>query len=235
MIRLHIATLLGALLYSGAAAQAPSQPPSGTEPQVEFRFENPQLQPASYTLLVHPDGSGHFHAVPGHTPPGDIAALPAQEQDRPIHITKGVADRIFAIAKQKKFFAIPCESGNDSVAFQGKKTLSYQGPDGQGSCTYNYSKDAQIQWLTGELQGTAATLEEGRRLDLEHEHGRLTLDAELETLETLVQNGQATELGNIAPTLQAIIADDQVMEHAQRRARKLLTVSEKGEGAPSPK
>jgi hypothetical protein len=74
------------------------------------------------------------------------------------------------------------------------------------------------------MQAIAATLEEGRRLELQHEHGRLSLDAELETLEGMVQNGQAAELGNIAPLLVAIVKDDAVLERAQKRARHLLAI-----------
>ena len=78
------------------------------------------------------------------------------------------------------------------------------------------------------MQGIAATLEEGRRLEIEHQHGRLSLDAELETLENMVQNGQAIEVGTIAPTLLAIVKDESVMQRAQKRARHLLAIVEAG-------
>ena len=52
----------------------------------------------------------------------------------------------------------------------------------------------------------------------------LSLDAELETLENMVQNGQAAELGNIAPILVTIVKDDAVLERAQKRARHLLSI-----------
>ena len=98
----------------------------------------------------------------------------------------------------------------------------YEGPELKGACTYNYSSDQKIQWLTNQLLGMATTLEEGRRLTVEHSHGRLTLDAELETLATLVKEGQATEVENIAPILQTIISDENVMTRARRRAQALL-------------
>lgn len=142
--------------------------------------------------------------------------------------TAGTTGRVFAVARAKKFFNIACESNEAHVAFTGKKQLGYQGTDGHGDCSYNYSKDPKIQWLTVEMQGIAATLEEGRRLEIQHEHGRLNLDAELEMLEGMARNGQALELGNIAPTLFAIAKDDAVMERAQRRARRLLAIVEAG-------
>src|ERR1700727_1556230 len=190
--------LAGIAVISGMAAQA--QPPA----TVTFHFENPQLQPAKYTITLHEDGTGHFHAE------------------------AATSERIVVIARAKKFFDIACEGGDAHLAFTGKKELGYQGSDGHGGCTYNYSKDPKIQWLTTEMQGIAATLEEGRRLEIEHEHGRLSLDAELETLEQMAQNGQALELGNIAPELVAIVKDDAVLQRAQKRARHLLAIVDAG-------
>jgi hypothetical protein len=203
-----------------AHAQAPAT--------VTFRFENQQMQPAKYTITLHEDGTGHFHAEGGAANPDDIAALPSEGQDRAIQVTAPTIQRIFEIARAKKLFNMACEGSEAHVAFTGKKELGYDGAEGHGGCTYNYSKDPKIQWLTTEMQGIAATLEEGRRLQIEHEHGRLSLDAELETLEQMAQNGQALELGNIAPELVAIVKDDAVLQRAQKRARHLLAIVDAG-------
>jgi hypothetical protein len=202
------------------AAQAPAT--------VTFHFENAQLQPAKYAITLHEDGTGHFHADAGPSSPDDTAALPSEGQDRPIQVTSPTTEHIFEIARAKKFFNMACETGDAHLAFTGKKELGYQGTDGHGGCAYNYSKDPKIQWLTTEMQGIAATLEEGRRLQLEHEHGRLSLDAELETLEQMAQNGQALELQNIAQILLAIVKDDAVLQRAQKRARHLLAIVDAG-------
>ena len=184
---------LAFLLCTAAHAQPPAT--------VTFHFEDARMQPAKYTITVHEDGTGRFQAEAGSSSPDDTAALPSEGQDRPIQITAPTTQRIFATARAKKFFAIACDAGDAHLAFTGKKELGYQGADGHGGCSYNYSKDPKIDWLTTEMQGIAATLEAGRRLEIEHEHGRLSLDAELETLEGMAQNGQALELGNIAPTV----------------------------------
>jgi hypothetical protein len=216
------------LLLCAAAVPVYAQSPS-SQAAVEFQYENAKQQLAKYVILVREDGTGHFHAAAGEVSPDDIAALPQPAQDRDIHISKAATERIFTIARQKKFFAMDCESGAANIAFQGKKTLRYAGPGGTGSCSYNYSKDAQIQWLTREFEGTASTLDEGRKLAVQHEHGRLSLDAELETLETLVHNGQAVELTNIAPTLREIAGDEAVLQRAQKRARQLLFEADKAD------
>lgn len=217
-----VAWLASATLFMApcAFAQSPAT--------VSFHFENPQLQPAKYTITVHEDGTGHFSAEAGPANSEDIAALPSESQDRGIQVTTANTQRIFEIARSKKFFNIACEGGDAHLAFTGKKELGYQGSDGHGGCTFNYSKDPKIQWLTTEMEGIAATLESGRRLQLEHEHGRLSLDAELESLETMVQNGQALELQNIAPTLVDIVKDQAVLQRAQKRARHLLAIVDAG-------
>jgi hypothetical protein len=205
--------------YLGPSFRGQIKPPAGT---LTFKYENPQLQPAKYLITLHADGTGHFVSQVGTAPPSDIADLPPEGQDRDITVSRPALDRIFAIAQKEKGFAIKCDSGGSKVAFEGTKTLTYEGPDWHGACTYNYSNDQKLQWLTAEMEGIAQTLEEGRRLTVEHDHGRLTLDAELESLENEIKEGQATEIVNIAPILRTILADDNVMLRARRRAQALL-------------
>jgi hypothetical protein len=76
--------------------------------------------------------------------------------------------------------------------------------------------------VSDDLIAVAFTLEEGRRLIVEHEHSRLSLDAELEELQDAAKSGRAQQIQNIAPQLEAIAADEKVMERARNRARQLL-------------
>jgi hypothetical protein len=76
--------------------------------------------------------------------------------------------------------------------------------------------------LAEDLIAVAFTLEEGRRLAVEHQHDRLSLDAELEELQDAVKSGRAQQIQNIAPQLNAIAADEKVLERARSRARQLL-------------
>jgi hypothetical protein len=188
---------------------------------VSFTYENPQLQPAKYVLVVQENGSGHYQSQTGPAVL-DQTQLPVRGQDRVIQISPATRNAIFAAARHSKFFSISCDSGGAHIAFQGKKTLEYSGPDGHGSCTYNWSKDKQIENLTDTFQGLAATLDEGAKLETEYEHSRLTLDTELELLAGLVHDGRALELNNIAPILKKIADDDAILKRAQRRAQDLL-------------
>jgi hypothetical protein len=187
-----------------------------------FKFENAALQPARFVITLHGDGTGHFVSEKGNAPPTDIADLPPEGLERDIVVSEKARESIFVVAHKEHAFAIKCENGSKKIAYQGMKTLSYDGPDAHGSCSFNYSGDPKMEWLTTEMMGIASTLEEGRRLAVEHAHGKLILDGELETLTKMVHDGDATELENIAPVLQAIITDESVILHTRRLAQALL-------------
>ena len=217
-----VAVCLWAACLRAQSASPPGPQPGGA--QVRFDYENKQLQPAQYTFLIDESGSGHFHSEPGKPPPVDTVSYQslADSLDRPVELSKPVVGQIFSTARAEKFFAIHCEDGKDKIAYQGTKQLSYQGPDGSGSCTYNWSKSAAIQKLTVVFESIAFTLEEGRRLAVEHKHDRLALDAELGELLTAVKDGRALEVQSIQPVLQEIAEDEAVLDRARMRAKKLL-------------
>ena len=192
------------------------------QPHIRFIYENPKLQPQKYVVTVDEDGSGHFLSEVGAAVKNDADNVPAGPQDRPIHISRALRQEMFATARKNKLFALACEDREKNIAFQGTKTLEYEGPEGKGSCTYNWSKNPQIEKLTDRFEAVAATLEEGAKLQRQYEHGRLSLDAEMEFLEQMVHEGRAIEVENIAPILQTLAGDEAILQRVQRRARTLL-------------
>jgi hypothetical protein len=213
-----IHTLL-ALTLTTASAPAPDAAST-----VTFKFENPQLQPASYIIEIHEDGSGHYKSVPGTPSPDSYSTdgIVSKVQDRDIKVSDRLRAKLFSTARTHHYFATDCEAAKLHVAFTGKKTLTYSGPDGAGACTYNYSQDDELNYLADEMQALSFTLEEGQRISLQLQHSRLALDAELETLQDAAKNGRAVELANISSQLQAVVEDDAVLERARKRARLLL-------------
>ena len=212
------------LLFSTLSPAAP--PGAQTAAQIRFTYENPKLEPHKYVLVVGEDGSGNYHSEASGSS-ADGQSMASEPLDRPIHVSKAVRDSMFAAARKNKFFAKSCDDGGKNIAFQGTKTLEYQGPDGQGSCIYNWSKNGQIGKLTDQFEAIAATLDEGSKLQRQYEHGRLSLDSEMEILEQMVREERAIEIENIAPLLQTLSGDEAVLQRVQRRARTLL------EAAPS--
>jgi hypothetical protein len=197
----------------------------GVPAQISFTYENPKLQPPKYVVTVGEDGGGHFRSEAGGPVSNDPENIPAEPQDRQIHISKEVREGMFAAARKNKLFAIACDDGAKNIAFQGTKTLQYEGPDGHGSCTYNWSKNSQIDKLTDQFQAIAATMDEGSKLERQYEHERLSLDGELEVLAQMVHDGRAMEVENIAPILQKLAGDDAVLQRVQRRARAMLAAA----------
>ncbi len=198
------------------------RPGAESTAQIRFTYENPKLQPQKYVLTVWEDGTGRFRSEGGGPAPKDAESVVAEPEDRPIHISKELREAMFATARKNKKFAFACEDGAKNIAFQGTKTLEYNGPEGTGSCVYNWSKSSQINKLTEQFEAMAVTMEEGSKLKRQYEHGRLSLDAELEFLDQMVHDGRALEVENIAPVLQTIAGDEAVLQRVQRRARALL-------------
>lgn len=216
---MRAAALASGLAVPILAAGAPAVP--AADPTVQVDFSNPGLSPAQWSLTLRPDGSGHFRSPAGraidHDTPGD--GWPAV--DREIQVCPPFAGRVFAVAKRHSWFNAPCES-HLKVAFQGWMTLAYSGPQGRGSCTFNYSKDKEIEDLGASLDAVAQTLLEGARLQLLLEHGRLGLDAEMEFLAQAAEDGRAQQIGAIHEILERLAQDDAVLERVRRRARRLL-------------
>jgi hypothetical protein len=201
---------------------APAQQSRNTPAHIRFIFENPKLQPASYVLDIHEDGTGHFRSEPGGAAVASADGVAPQPQELDIHIDEPLRSFLFKTARSHNFFGVACESTKAKVAFTGKKALQYVGPDGDGSCTFNWSHDQQLMKLADDLIAVAYTLEEGQRLAVEHEHDRLSLDAELQELQNAAKEGRAQQIQNIAPQLQAIADDQKVLARARSRARQLL-------------
>lgn len=211
-------TLLLALAAAPLSAQAPPQ----SSAHIVFTFQHPQLQPSRYTIAVDENGAGRFTSEPGPPPPDASDGIFPTPVDRPIQLDDSLTADLFRYARSHSFFQTRCTRDQSNLAFTGNKTLSYSGPDGNGSCAFVWAADPVLQHLSDELNAVAFTLEEGRRLDLEVQHDRLSLDAELASLEDAVKDRRASDLPNIAPQLRSIAGDQQVMDRARKRALALL-------------
>ncbi len=192
------------------------------DPLFQVNFSNPKLIPGQWTLEFHPDGSGHFRSRRGDAPRPDGTFIEAPDIDRDIQLSPQFASRAFKIAEKKKLFRAGCES-HLNVAFQGLKKLTYSGPEGEGSCEFNYSRDQDIQSLGDSLVATANTLIEGARIQSLLLHDRLGLDQELNVLEESLGDGRAAQITSIRDILERVAADETVMERARRKARLLLS------------
>jgi hypothetical protein len=194
-------------------------------PVFAVEYSNPGLVPSHWILTIHPDGSGHFRSERGNAPMDASAGFQAANVDRDIQVSAEFAGRVFDTVHQHKNLNLDCES-HMKVAFQGWKKLTYIGPDGTGSCTFNYSKDKEMESLGGSLVAVAEAIVEGARLEILLQHDRLGLDKEMEYLMEASGDGRVQQICAIRGILQRLADDPDVMERVRKRARVLLARSE---------
>jgi hypothetical protein len=194
-------------------------------PVLQMDFSNPGLTPAHWVLTLSPDGRGHFWSERGNAPQDPQQGFETANVDRDIKVSAEFAGRVFETVRQRRYFSSGCES-HMKVAFQGWKKLSYNGPDGAGSCTFNYSKDKDIQNLGESLVAVAGAIEEGARLETLLQHDRLGLDKEMEYLTEAAGDGRVQEIGTIRGILERLAEDPEVMDRVRKRARVLLARAE---------
>jgi hypothetical protein len=221
----------GSVCYCQTTASTVAPASSGNattaSPEVSFQFERIGLPVPKFTLVVHEDGTGTYQAQLAAVS-GGAGAAPASSGapiNRPIRISSPTTETIFKTARTLDRFNLECASKAKNIADTGKKTLSYKGADGQGSCLYNYSENKGVAQLTELFQAIAFTMDEGRKLDFMHRFDRLGLYSEIDILNREINDKRALEVGNIAPSLQAIIADEDLMQKVRERAAKLLAVA----------
>ncbi|MGA8731587.1 MAG: hypothetical protein WB608_22705 [Terracidiphilus sp.] len=195
-------------------------------PVLQVDFSNPGLTPSNWTLVLHPDGSGHFHADRGSAPDAAVESMGPIAIDQDVQLSQEFADHVFETVHHHKNLKEDCES-HMKVAFQGWKKISYTGPDGQGICQFNYSKDKDIQALGDSLVSVASTLIEGARLQLLLQHDPLGLDKEMQFLAEGSGDGRLQQVCAIRGILERLEDDPAVMERVRKRARMLLAKSEK--------
>jgi len=227
----RIACGLGALLVAGGIAVAqesatPVKPVSTVAPrQVSFTFDRKGVAVAHYRLVVFEDGTGLYEGneVPSATAYGRAADQTPLPFKHVITISPATSAKVMSMAEKLNRFDMDCASKLKNIADTGTKTLRYEGRDGEGSCTYNYSENKDVQSLTDTFQGIAETLDTGRKLDQLHRFDRLGLDSAMKYLVEEVSSGRALEIGTITKSLESIAQDTDVMARVRNRATALLT------------
>lgn len=228
----HLPLLL--LCFSVGRGSAGAQQPAtagnavsgpGTAATVTYQFERPGLSVPRFKIVVHEDGTGSYEGdeVPSSADGAGSASTGATAHiKQEISLTQANTAKIFKAARAQKYFAATCSSRAKNVADTGAKMLSYEGADGKGSCSFNFSENKDVIMLAELFFGISQTLEEGRKLEFKHRYDHLGLDAELDSLTKESDAAQAVELGTIAPILRKLASDTELMERVRLRAAKLL-------------
>ena len=193
-------------------------------PIVQVEFSNPSLYPAQWTLVLHPDGNGHFHAEGGDRPAQYPETMSPGRIDRDVRLSAEFTTRIFKTVHDNKILRNKCES-HLKVAFQGLKKIRYSGPDAEGGCEFNYSTNKQIQDLGDSLVAVGSTLIEGARLELLYQHDPLGLDKAIQFVVEASGDGRMQQICAIRNILERLEDDPRVLDRVRKQARMLLARS----------
>jgi hypothetical protein len=212
-----IALLLLAPALLAALAPRTAQQASAPPAAVTFTFDRAGMPVPHFVLILMEDGSASYAA---QLAPVNAQAS-GQDVNQSFHASPANVAAIFASARALNRFNTRCAS-SAKVASSGAKTLAYTGPDGHGSCAYDFSEDKQVIFLTHTLQGMAEMLDMGRRLEFDRRYDHLGLDADMQTLVKDVKEGFAVDPSVIAPVLRLITDDAQLIQRVRVAAAALL-------------
>jgi hypothetical protein len=229
-MRLYFA-FIALVLVLPASAQ-PQAAPAAAQPSVTFNFEWSQGIPwQKYSITVQADGNTHFQGTPAPDAAGGDTDLFQQD----FTMSEANRTKVFDLAKKLNYFQGNFESPLKRIARTGSKALEYKSATANGSTTYNWLQNADVQELTNLFTAIASTLDYGRKLTFQYRFDKLGMNARLRELADLQANHYAAELNAIAPILRKIADDPNTMHISSQTAQQLLrTLSGLGQPNETP-
>jgi len=185
--------------------------------KISFHIESPAPSLPEFTLDVAENGTAKYWEGQYPTDPAEMKRVSVLTISAPTLL------KIFAAKDQ--IVAGECETHLKNIANTGKKKLTFAGEGKGAECVFNYSDDEKVNAAAAAFQGIAFTLQQGVKLKHDHRFDHLGLDAHLDSLTESVKQGWAIELQNIAPILQSIVDDDEMMSPSRRKAKNLLDMA----------
>jgi hypothetical protein len=190
---------------------------------VAFTLDFPASQPQHYSIRVPSEGPAHYQSSGRLSADSDESDSHDNDSfDFDFTVAVETRQRIFALAAKAGYFQKDADSHRKNLAYTGKKTLVYKDARRSGESTYNYSSDPAVEELTVLMQGLAATLEFGHRLEYDRRYQKLALDEELKRMEGMALANQLADITAIQPILDGIAADPSVINVTRARAQRLL-------------
>ena len=224
-----ISSLLWAafLLLAGglAPAQNAASPPDSAPalPSVTFTQAFPRTDPAYFSLRI--DSAGHA-AYESRRVEGQPGQPELGEPNRvEFEVSQATVRRIFELARSLDYFQGDWDFKKHRIADTGRKTLAYSDSIRNHQTTYNWSEDRAIQELTDIFQGISNTQEAAHELDRLRRYDRLGLNQQLQHMEEMAKGGWLRELQVIAPLLEKLAGDPEIMHIARQRAQRLLDLA----------
>ena len=198
---------------------AQPEAPSAGQATVTFRFDWKEGIPwQQYSITVQSDGRTRFDGIPA-AEEGNTDTDPFQQD---FTMSEANQQMIFELAKKLNDFRGDYDSHLKKIAQTGNKTLEYRSGTVQGSTSYNYSQNADVQRLTHLFQSIATTVDYGRKLAFQYRFDKLGMDQRLKELVELQERHDVHELASIEPILRKIANDPNMMHISRQSAQQLL-------------
>lgn len=220
--------LLAMLLVAGSGlslAQDSNPAPDAAPalPSVTFTQAFPRGTPAYLSLRI--DSAGHA-AYESRREEGELGQpVLSEPYQAEFQVSDATARRIFSLAESLNYFQGDWDFKKHRIADTGRKTLLYSDSTRTHQTTYNWSENRAVQELTDLLQGIANTQEAAYELTRLRRYDRLGLNHQLERMEDMAKNGWLRELQVIAPLLEKLANDREIMHIARQRAQRLLQMA----------
>ena len=214
------------LVVSGLApAQDSSAAPDSAPalPSVTFTQAFPRGTPAYFSLRIDSAGHAAYESRRQEGAP-DQPELGEPRRSEFV-ISEATARRIFALAESLNYFQGDWDFKKHRIADTGRKTLIYSDSIRTHQTTYNWSENRAVQDLTDVFQGISNTQEAAYELDRLRRYDRLGLNRQLERMEDMAKGGGLREIQVIAPLLEKLANDREIMHIARQRAQRLLQLA----------
>jgi biopolymer transport protein ExbD len=218
---------------SSLLAQQPTavNTPTKGGTKVSYSFDWPQGVPwTSFSISIQADGTASFQGTP-HPEENNSDTDPVTQE---FTISPSNREKIFQLAETLDYFRGDLDSHLKHIAQTGKKTLRYNSSQIEGSATFNWSQNPDVQQLVHLFTGIATTIDYGRKLAFQYRFDKLGMDQRLKELEELQASHDAVELRLIAPMLRKIAADPNLMNIARQSAKHLLENMNEPAGSATP-
>lgn len=231
--RAALLTLL-LLAWSGLAFPQSSTPAPDSAPalpSVTFTQAFPRATPAYFSLRIDSAGQAAYESRREEGQPG----LPELGEPYRVEfvVSKTTARRVLDLAQSLNYFQGDWDFKKHRIADTGRKTLIYADSSRNYQTTYNWSENAAVQELTDTFQGISNTQEAAYELSRLRRYDRLGLNQQLERMEEMAKSGWLRELQAIAPLLEKLANDREIMHIARQRAQRLLQLATSSAPAPS--
>jgi hypothetical protein len=168
--------------------------------------------PEYLLITVDSKGSGTYE---GHK-------LDEAQSPRPLQLSAGTTERIFALAGQlHNFQSLDLES-HRKVANLGEKTLTYQQGEDVNRVVFNYTENRIARELVDLLEAVGTVEEHIAALEFEMKYDPLGLSQELLQIQIELNSKSLADPEMLIPTLEKIAHGSRFLHLAQVRAQQII-------------